>query len=133
MHRSGVPRKFAQITVTQLSMLLFFFLLYLLILTPPPSFPPQQRLNPHHPFSGGLLRWTQQIKNRPLGCGGFWRPAFLVSPPYAVGGTWLWCGFGGCRRRRPNRPNTFLSPDACFFAFANHAKQDSFRLRTVVL
>ena len=77
------------------------------LVAPPPPFPPQQRLkfpvvrSPVSSSSGRNKSKTARSR------GGFWRPAFLVSSPYAAGGTWLWCGFVG---RSP--PPPFPSPAA---------------------
>ena len=46
-----------------------------------------------------------------------WVPALRVIevlPPYAAGGTWLECGLGGCRRRRPPRLSLSFRVDRLF-------------------
>ena len=62
---------------------------------PPPSFPPQQRLKiPRRPFSGVLLRWTQQIKTA-RSRGGSGAPRSWCHRPMRLAVLGFGVGFGG--------------------------------------
>ena len=66
--------------------------------------PPQQRLISRRP-SGGFLRWPLPVdanQSKSARSGGVPAPrVFGVSPPYAVGGTWLEYGLGGVEDGAP--------------------------------